>query len=454
MSETFQRINSDMATALLKEGKEEKLAHIFESMHPADVAEVINSVDIEEGKKMFSLLSVDQASDVILELNEDRRKAIIEELFPRRLINLVDRMESDDAADFIGELPENTAKKVLESTPKAFAQRVQKLLKHNPDTAGGLMQAEFVAVSEDDTVEEVIETIRKKSFEVEDLHNIFVVDKDGKLVGILPIRRLVLANPLQKVKYIMDNRFYAIKADTDQEEVVNIFKRYDEVSMPVVDEEGRLLGRITIDDVMDVMEEEATEDIYKMAGLETEDHITSPIHRSFRIRFPWLLVNLITAFLAASIVSLFQNTIKKWVMLAVFMPVVAGMGGNAATQTLAVIVRSIAIGELTVKQARKAIAREVALGLLQGIAFGVITGFIAYLWGKSPLLGIITFFAMVVDLVVAGFGASIIPLVLKWLNVDPAIASTIFITTLTDCFGFFSMLGIAYIFLTYFGLAA
>jgi magnesium transporter len=309
------------------------------------------------------------------------------------------------------------------------------------------MQAELVSVHEDATVQEAIEAVRARSEDIEHISNVFVVDKEKRLVGTVGLDKLILAKPHTKIKDIANRDPMKVNTDLDQEEVAKIFQRYDLLSIPVVDSENRLVGRITIDDIVDVLEEEIFEDFYKMAGLNVEEGALDPPMRSIWMRAPWLFVNLGTAFLAASVVKIFQSTIEQFVVLAVLMPIVAGMGGNAATQAITVVVRGLALGELSLKNSRRILTKEATVGLVNGFTTGIIAALIAYLLGANPIIGLLLFLAMMCNLVIAGLAGSMIPLLLKLFKVDPAISSSIFVTTCTDIGGFFTFLGLATIFI-------
>jgi len=426
-----------------------KLRNILYSTHPADIADILRSLPQDGRGYVFGLLDLPTASDVVVELDESSREQLLEEIDERRLAEMVDEMDSDDATDLIAELPPALAEKILRSIEPKDRQEVQELLRHEGDTAGGIMALEFIALDKDSTVDEAIHEIRRRAEEVGEIYDVYVVDTEGKLVGLLPLQRLILYSPHTRISEIMDQEVISVPVDTDQEQVANLVRHYNLVSVPVVDKQGKLVGRITIDDIVDVMEEEASEDILRMGGVGEEERVFTPPLQSVRRRLPWLYVNLVTAILAASVVSLFQGTIAKAVILAVFMPIVAGMGGNAGTQTLTVIVRSIALGELTLANARRALLKEILVGLGNGIGCGAVMSIVAYLWHGNPMLGVVLGSAMVINMFVAGLGGTIIPLALKWLKVDPALASGVFVTTLTDVFGFLSFLGLATLFITY-----
>jgi magnesium transporter len=386
---------------------------------------------------------------VLLEVDEQTRERLISSISKAELTEIVDEMATDDAADVIAELPHEEAKTVLEGIGWEESAEVQRLLKYPEDTAGGIMQTELVMVNEDATIQEAIEQVRAKSEEIQNIHNVFVVNEVTRLVGIVPLAKLILTKPHLPIKDIMNQNPVKVLADTDQEEVARIFQKYDIVSLPVVDKDEILLGGITIDDVMDVVEEEIFEDFYKMASLNTDERVLDSPSRSLKLRFPWLLINLATAFAAASVVKVFENTIQTVVTLAVFMPVVAGMGGNAATQTITVVVRGLALGELELRYARRVLLKNIAVGFANGVLIGIVAAVAAYLLGVNYMIGLLLFLAMIANLVIAGFSGTIIPLVLKWYKADPALSATVFVTTCTDVGGFFSFLGLAAVFIKY-----
>lgn len=418
-------------------------------LHPSDIAKFIGELEDDEQIVVFKSLPPDIASEVLLEVAEHTRELLVSSISNAELIEVVDEMATDDAADVIAELPEKEAETVLEGIGWEGGAEVIKLLKYPEDTAGGIMQTELVSVSEDATIQETIEQVQEKSEEVSNIHNVFATDSDGRLTGVVSLEKLILTKPHLSVRDIMNPQPVKVTADTDQEDVAKIFKKYDVVTLPVVDVNGKLLGRITIDDVMDVVEEEIFEDFYKMAGLSTDERVLDAPSRSFRLRAPWLLLNLATAFLAASVVKMFENTIQTVVTLAVFMPVVAGMGGNAATQTITVVVRGIALGELEFRHAKRVLLNQVMVGFANGVLTGAAAVIVAYIFGISYAIGILLFLAMIANLMIAGFSGTVIPIILKWFKADPALSAAVFVTTCTDVGGFLSFLGLATIFLKY-----
>ena len=441
--------NVKKVTDLIEDdGKQYIKEHITE-LHPADIADIIETLDEEKKKELFNLLHTKIASKVIVEVNEHSRDQILEDINKEKLTDIVEEMSSDDAADLIADLPKKEAKDILEKLHWEDSTEVQKLLKYPEDTAGGIMQTELLSVREEVLIEDAIIQLMALSENIGDVPNVFVVDKNRRLVGILPVRKLLIVKHEMPISGIIDRNVISVNVNEDQEEVANIFKKYDLVSLAVVDDDSRLVGRIQIDDIVDVLVEEASEDMLHMAGIYQDEKIMDPPLKSVRMRLPWLVINLATAILAASVVGLFQDTLQAMVILAMFMPIVAGMGGNAGTQALTVTIRGIALGELSFNNAKRAVLNGITIGLLNGVVTGVIMALIAYYWKGNYMLGIVLGLAMMVNLFIANFFGIIIPLVLKWLKIDPAVASSIFLTALTDCIGFFSFLGLATLFIKY-----
>lgn len=449
MAEDIITNNIEELKNLIQKKDDKAITEFISLLHQSDIAKLLTGLKDEEKIAVFGLLTPEAASGVLLEVDEHTREKFIASISKAELTEIVDGMATDDAADVIAELPHEEAKTVLAGIGWEESAEVQKLLKYPEDTAGGIMQTEMVMVGEDATIQETIEQVRAKSEEMLNIHNVFVIDDAIRLIGTVPLEKLILTRSHLPVKDIMNNKPVKVLVDTDQEEVARIFQKYDLVTLPVISKDGKLLGRITIDDVMDVVEEEIFEDFYKMAGLNTEERVLDPPAKSFRMRFPWLLINLATAFLAASVVKVFENTIQTVVTLAVFMPVVAGMGGNAATQTITVVVRGLALGELEFRHAKKVLLKNIMVGFANGVLTGAVGAIAAYFLGVNYMIGVLLFLAMIVNLVIAGFSGTVIPLLLKWYKADPALSASVFVTTCTDAGGFFSFLGLAAVFIKY-----
>ena len=435
---------------LLEGGEHDRAATLLAELYAPDIARILSGIEEEEQAiGAFRSLPSEVAGEVLLEVDERLRDILVSAISSAELIEVVDEMESDDATDVISELPDSEAREVLEGLDEEDATDVQKLLAYPEDVAGGKMQVELVAVDKDATVQRAIEEVRAgaKAQDIEGISNIFVVDSAGHLAGVLPIDKLILAAPDVHIGDIADMEPHKVETGLDQEEVARIFRHHDLLSLPVVDHDNILVGRITVDDVVDVIEEEIFEDFYRMAGVNKDERVLDPARSSFRMRFPWLLLNLFTAFLAASVVRVFQDAIEQLVLLAVLMPIVAGLGGNAGTQAITVMVRGLALGELKFVKASRLILKEATVGFFNGLIIGAAASFIAYLFGAAPALGLLLFLAMIANLVIAGLAGAMIPLLLRQFKVDPAIASSTFVTTCTDIGGFFIFLGLATVFL-------
>lgn len=453
MNKTSDNLELARLGEALEKGETRVIMRLIDERHPADIADAIEPLPEDQKQRIFELLTPEIAADVLVELNDPSREEIIEETSPVRLAEIAGEMESDDAADLIAELPAETASLVLRNMGREEMEKVTELLRYPEDTAGGIMKRELLAITEDGTIAQAVRALQKlaQQGDVEDVYNVFVVDRGGRLAGVLPVRRLLLMDSSTPIRKAVDEALIKVHTGVDQEEVANLFKKYDLISLPVVDEGDRLVGRITIDDVVDVIEEESTEDIMRMGGVDEDDRIFCPPSRSVRRRLPWLYVNLVSALMAASVVALFQETISKVVMLAVFMPVVAGMGGNAGTQTLTLITRAIALGEIASENVRRALIKESIVALVNGIAVGSVMALGTYVWRGEWMLGTVLGMALVANMFLAGAVGTVVPLMLKRVGVDPAVASGIIVTTVTDAFGFLSFLGLATLALRMYG---
>jgi magnesium transporter len=414
-------------------------AHDFE---PADLADVLAALDEDERLAVVQALPPELSSQALAELPEDAHaEQTLAALSPERAAEIVEELEDDDAADILRELEPEAQEAILQEVEDR--DEVERLLKYEEETAGGRMTTHLVTVRDTATAADALEEIRRQSEEVEDFYQVFVVDGDRRLVGILPFKSLVVSRPERQIREFMEPADISVKPDLDQEEVARLMARYNLPSVAVVDDTGRLLGRVTFDDVIDVVEAETTEDLLKFGGVSPDEELAAPWTDSVRSRLPWLYVNLLTAFLAGGVVYLFQDTLQRTVILTVWMPIIAGMGGNAGTQALAVTVRRLALGLIPEHRLLGVVGKEVLVGVTNGLAVGVVVGLVAALLGEHPMLGLVVFMAMTVNLLVAGFAGAFIPIVLERFGVDPAIASSIFVTTFTDTFGFLLLLGLA-----------
>lgn len=440
----------DSVRRLIRRGATARAMNVLHKGRPADVAQVLHGLNDLDRHAVFAALSRSDrelAAASLSELGTEEGVDLLTALEPEAIAQVLQELPSDDAAVFISELPEAAREQVLDLMKVEASTDVQKLLGFAEGTAGRIMSPDVFALNEELTVGEAISAIQKASRDVEMFFYLYVVDERNHLVGVVSLRQLLLVPPTTPLKKIMTTDVISVRTETDQEEVSRIVARYNLLGVPVTDSENKLVGIVTVDDVIDVIREEATEDIFALSGVSTDDSAMSAPARSVRLRLPWLLVNLATAFLAASVVNLFTNTIGQVVILASLMPIVAGMGGNAAAQTLAVIVRGLALGELTLENSRRVLLKEFLVGLANGLANGFVAALIVYVWfgatTKTALIGLIIAMAMVNNMVIAGIAGTLIPLILKRLKADPALASTVFVTTCTDIGGFFSFLGLA-----------
>ena len=418
------------------------LQDLLGEMHPADLAGALRELELGEQVTVLRQLPGVQAGAVLYAMDDGSRRALMEALDQGEISRIVDQMPPDEAADVVDTLPDELASRVLHELPPAEAEEIQDLLRYGESTAGGIMTPEFVAVHEDMTVGQALDHLRK-SVTGEGLFHVYVVDDHDHLVGLVPLRRLITADPTTPVHAIRRTEVVSVAADTDQEEVARLATKHHLLAVPVVDRTNRLLGTVTIDDVIDVIHEEATEDIHRLGGVSADETIFDPTGKVVRRRLFWLLVNLPTAVLAATVVGLFEPSIQALAALAVFMPIVAGMGGNAGIQTFTVIVRAIALGDLTLANTRKVLYREAIIGLANGIGAGTVAGLIAYVWKGDALLGVILGVAMIANMLVAALAGTLVPVALKMLRIDPAVATGVVVTTFTDCSGFLSFLGLA-----------
>ena len=441
----------DSVKRLQRIGATANLINLLQKQHPVDLAELFGELSSKDCRGALNLLldhNSRLALEALIEYGPEPAAALLADHSPDRIALWLQDLPSDDAAALIDELPEELSDAVLEQMRPRDSGEVENLLEYSERTAGRIMNPTVFALSDDLTAGEAIQALQG-SREVEMVFYLYVVDERRHLVGVVSLRRLLLVAPETPLQRIMTTDLISARVDTDQEEAAQHVANYNLLAIPVVDEQNRLVGIITVDDVIDIIKDEATEDIYGLAGVSGDEHVFSPARESIRKRLPWLAVNLVTATLAAFVVRAFQDTIDEVVALAVFMTIVASMGGNAATQTLTIIVRGIALGELTWGNSKKAVIKEAVVGLGNGLALGLVGAGVAWLMAGNLILGLILALAMVINLLVAAIAATLIPIALRALKIDPALASAVFITTLTDVFGFFAFLGLATIFLQY-----
>lgn len=427
---------------LLEAGRDDRLTAVLEGAHPADLSSVVRELPVPEQVRVFRLLDPRHAGAVLSELDDPTARELLAELDAVEVSRILEHMPSDHVVEVVEELPPEQAEKLLDLMGEEKSEEVQELLEYREGTAGRLMSPEFLAVDEDATVGQAIEHIRK-SATGDHAFYLYVVDDHQHLVGMVPLHRLLTSDPGTAIRQVRREEVHAVTVDTDQEEVAGLVQRYDLLQVPVVNGSRRLLGVIGVDDVIDVMSEEATEDIQRLAGAAGDEAVLDPPRAVFARRLTWRLINLATAVLAASVIGLFETSIQALAVLAVFMPIVASMGGIGTTQTATVVVRGIALGELTGHVVARVLRKEVWLGLGTGLVNGLVLAGVAYLWRGQLLLSAVLGLALLLNMVVAAVVGTLVPLGLRAFRVDPAIASSVIITTFTDVFGFFSFLGLA-----------
>jgi len=431
----------------IKNNDADFITNSFKEMHPADTADIIEHLNEDDREKLIKLNSFKIDPEVFIELNEAIQSEIIKYLSTDTIVSILKNLESDNAIKILENLNENNKNLVLNSLPPKDRFALQESLSYPEDTAARLMQREFTAIPSNWSVGQTIDYLRENKDLPEEFLEIFIVDNEFKPIGTVPSSKVLRTSRDTKMQSIMLETQLSIPVDMDQEEVGHLFENYNLNSACVVDKSNKLVGMITSDDVLTVLKEEAEEDALRLAGVGDEE-ITDGVIKKTKRRFNWLLLNLFTAFLATWVISIFGATIEQMVALAFLMPIVASMGGNAGMQTLAVTIRTLATNELTKNNFVKTVSKEFSIGILNGIIFAVISAIIVQLWFKDIKLSMIISISMVLNMIVAGLFGILVPVALKRMKIDPAIASSVFVTTITDVIGFLSFLGIgAYFFL-------
>ena len=422
-------------------------------LHAADLADRLQRLDADEARALLRQLPAENAAAALVEVEGERLLDFLGAFNSGQLAKILQCVAPADAADLLQQLPPAVRRDTLTKLPSEALEGLRALLRYPEDTAGGVMSNRFIALQEEMTVEEVRELLRARAQEerTEDIAYLYVTDREQRLIGIVSLRDLIFRRAERRMSEIMNHDVKFARVTDDQEELARKFEHYHYLGLPVLDAEGRLVGVVRASDALEVASKEATEDMQLMVGLSGEERALTPWHQSLRRRLPWLYINLATAFLAAFVVGLFEDTIARWTALAVFLPIVAGQGGNAGMQTLTVIIRDLALGEIAPGDGRRALLKEMILGLLNGLAIGIVVGLIGWWWKGSPTLGLVAGAAMLLNQLAAAASGVLIPLGLKALRLDPALASSIFLTTVTDVAGFFFFLSLAAIGLKWLG---
>lgn len=436
-----------LTLAALDEGRLDEARETLSELHPADIARLLEGTPPEQRHALWALVPADRDGEVLLEVAEAVRADLIREMDNRELVTAARALDIDEIADLIPDLSEDVIAEILFAMDKQDRQRLDAVLSYAEDTAGGLMSVDTVTVRENINVEVVLRYLRQRGELPEHTNSLFVVDRSDRLIGVLSLSRLLTADPRQRVSEVMEREVIRFPATAPDHEVADAFERYNLVTAPVVDENDRLLGRITVDDVVDVIREEADREILSLAGLHEEEDLFASVWQAVRNRWQWLAINLVTAFIASRVIGLFESSIERLVALAALMPIVAGIGGNSGNQTITMIVRALALGQIKLANARKLFAKEIGVSMINGLMWGGLLGVISYVLYGNIALAIVMSAAMTLNLILAAVAGVVIPLIRHKFGWDPAVGSSVMITAITDSGGFFIFLGLATLFL-------
>lgn len=417
------------------------LMNILLDLHSADIASIINELPRDEGRYLFELLPPEEASEVLLDLHESVREDFFEELTAKRLSEIVEELDSDDAVDIVAEMDEEVAEQVLDKLEPEDSAELRELLSYDEETAGGLMATEFPVVQLAGTVEDAIDAVRQTAEETPDIYEVYVVDEDGVMRGIVDLKNLLLVKPRTPVSDIYNSEVISVRTDVDQEDVANVMRKYDLLTLPVVDQENRPVGIITFDDIADVIHEEAQEDIQRMSGIMDDSDTSSSVLEIFRGRLPWLLVGFAGEILAAIVLSSFEKQISIVLASAFFIPIIMAMGGNSGIQASSIVVRGLATGELVLSKTFRRLVREFFAALLNGSILSTLLFGIVYFWIGDAYFGITVALSLLVVIINATLVGASVPLILDRMDIDPALATGPFITTTNDALGLFIYLG-------------
>lgn len=427
------------------------LSKVKKGTHPSDLAEYIEDFTDEQKRDLFALLSDEEAALIIQEMEEFDQVTLFNLLTPKRASSILKEMDTDDAADLLAELPPHETRELLELIDEESGE-IKGLLKYPEDTAGGIMTTDIISFSQEMAVEEAIQRLREIAPEAEIIYYVYVVDEETRLIGVLSLRDLISATDGTPLKEIMNQNVISVHVDVDQEEVARIVARYDLLALPVVEDEGRLLGIITVDDILDVLQEEATEDFYKMVGtseVEGVDLIQASVYQVVSRRLPWLLICLVGGLLAGSVIGVFDQMLEAIVVLAIFIPVIMDMGGNVGAQSSTIFVRGIATGEIEEEEVWHYFFKEFRVGLVMGAICGLLVSIATLLWQGNPYLGLVVGISMFLTVSLATVIGTLVPLLCHKVGIDPAITSGPFVTTIKDVTGLLIYFGMATIFLRF-----
>ncbi len=424
------------------------LANLLDDLHPADIADILESLPVQKRLVLWDLVKSENEGDILIEVSDSVRQTLIADMDSTELLAAAEQLETDEIADIAPDLPEEVLKDLLENLDIQNRERLQSALSYPEDSVGSLMEFEITTIREDLTLEVVLNYLRKIKKLPNHTDKLFVVDKDGLILGVLPLERIIVNAPTTIVKNIMAKEVVLFKPEDLADEAANAFERYDLVTAPVVDEKNKLVGRLTVEAVVDFIRQESDNEKFSMAGLREEEDIFSSIWKSVQNRWAWLAINLLTAFIASRVIGIFEGSIEKVVALAALMPIIASIGGNSGNQTTAMIVRALAIGQLTQSSIRSLLYKEISVALLNGLIWGSIVGLFAFYLYNNADLGFVMASAMVLNLILAAIMGVLMPLLMHRLGKDPAVGSSVLITAMTDSGGFFIFLGLATLVLT------
>jgi magnesium transporter len=432
LEDIYELVQSHSSSALL---------NILTDLHPADIAAILNEIDDEESRYLFELLPSDTASEVLLDLHEQRREALFDSLSAKRLSEIVEELDSDDAVDIVSEMDEDIAEQVLDKLEPEESAELRELLSYDEDTAGGLMATEFPTVLLTGKVEDAIEAVRNTAEETPDIYEVYVVDDENKLRGIVDLKSLLLFKQHTLISEIMQTEVISVRTDVDQEDVANVMRKYDLLTLPVVDDLNVPVGLITFDDIADVIHEEAQEDIQRMSGIIDDSDSSSSVFDIFRGRLPWLLVGFVGELLAALVLSSFEVQIGKVTAAVFFIPIIMAMGGNSGIQASSIVVRGLATGELALSNTFRRLLREFFAALINGTICSMLLFGVIFFWYGDVNFGITLGLSLLVVIINATLVGATVPLFLDRMNIDPALATGPFITTSNDALGLFIYLG-------------
>jgi magnesium transporter len=443
------KILIDSIKRLLRRNATTHLRKIVNKTHAADLSVVFRTLSLSNQHELLDMIEdVKQKGDLFSELDEETFLALHESMDLDALVEILEHMPTDDVADLLGRLPDEKSNAILERMKKEGSEEIEGLLHYDDDTAGGIMVPEFIALKEDTTAREAIESLQKEHLDVEMPFYLYAVDEYGKLVGVSSLRQLVVVPPETPLKDFMTTDVFSVLTSMDQEEVAKIVARYDILAVPVVNETNQIVGIVTVDDVIDIFREEATEDILKMAGVGGEEFVeTQSVMRSTRIRLPWLFASCIGGIIAFFIIGHFEGSLKKLAYLAAFIPVILGMGGNIGTQTSTIVVRGLATGRLNIRDAWSVVLKELAIGFILGMVYGFLVGLVAQLRYSTFQVAISVGFAVISSMTVAALVGSLVPMGFARINIDPAVATGPFVTTAIDIVSIYFYFQIATVFL-------